>query len=67
MVKKIGAYGILFTMISGFIAEARIQIKQNSDEIIVLKTENKNNTSHMTEIKEELRIIRGDIKLLLQK
>lgn len=58
--KKIGAVGILTTMLMGFLTWASGSIIQNKVDISKIDVKEKNNH-------ELLREMRGDIKVLLQR
>ena len=60
--KKIGALGILLTILSGIYTEARYQVFENRESIIRLQEREKTIKEHLIEIKADLKYIRRNVR-----
>lgn len=78
--KKLGAFGILFTIISGLVSEGHYQLRGiNADagvlmeklyhaesRISVLESESSHGKDTLKDIKDDIKEIRKDIKVILR-
>lgn len=59
--RKLGAIGILLTMVAGFITEARLQVVENRESIIRLEEREKSLKEHIIEMKKDLKEVKDHL------
>lgn len=61
LLKKAGAWGILITIISGLVAEARSQIAENHRKIIKFEERQRSQKEILIEVKNDVKFIKQQL------